>query len=47
MAGPEPLSWSDIASWAGLMGIRLAEWEVQALRAMDCEFLSEVNKAHG
>jgi hypothetical protein len=44
MAGPEPLGWSDIASWAGLMGIRLAEWEVQALRAMDSEFLAGVGK---
>lgn len=37
---PQPISWSDMAAWARLTGLRLWPWEAQALRALDLVWLS-------
>ena len=41
MAGPDPISWRDIADWSALTGIKVLPWEVRAIRAMDNGFLSQ------
>lgn len=45
MAGPVRLSFTEIRSWAVLCGIQLKPWEVDMLRQMSTEFVSEVNAA--
>lgn len=41
--GPEgvqlPVPSSEIAAWAGLAGVRLADWELMAVRALDAAYL--------
>ena len=43
--GPEPLSWADMAAYAGLNGITFNPWESKALRRMDLAFLGAVADA--
>ena len=44
-AGPVRLSFTEIRSWAQLSGVQLKPWEVDLLRQMSTEFVSEVNAA--
>ena len=37
--GPAPLSWADMAAYAGLNGIDFGPWESGTLRRMDLAFL--------
>lgn len=39
-----PLSFSEIAAWAGLTGSAPRPWEVEALKAMDRAYLASVAK---
>lgn len=36
-----PISFGEIASWAGLTGRRLVPWEVDLLRALDAVWLAD------
>jgi len=38
--GPNPISSIEIQAWSQLEGIRLAWWELKALRGMDAAFMS-------
>lgn len=44
-AGPVRLSFTEIRSWALLSGVQLKPWEVDLLRRMSSEFVSELNAA--
>lgn len=47
MAGPLPLSNLDILAWTSLTGVRLAPWELMAIRRLDdamLRFLAESDK---
>lgn len=39
-----PLTFGEIAAWAGLTGITPHPWEVEALKAMDRAYLASVAK---
>jgi hypothetical protein len=39
-----PLTFGEIAAWAGLTGARPQAWEVEALKAMDRAYLASVAK---
>lgn len=43
--GPLPLSWGDMAAWAGISGIRAAPWLIRLFRAMDTAWLDEYARA--
>lgn len=45
--GPNPITYSEIAAWRSLTGARPTEREVEALRAIDGAFLSEMAKRNG
>lgn len=37
--GPNPLSFSEIESWARLTGRKVAPWEVRAIKQVDAVYL--------
>lgn len=43
--GSGPISWTSIAAWQGVMGIRLARWEARLLRQMSIEYLAQTRDA--
>jgi len=43
-AGPLPLKYSEIESWANLLKIDPSIWEVQIIKAIDRVFITEVGK---
>lgn len=43
-SGPGPLTFGEIAAWAGLTGARPHPWEVETIKAMDRAFLASVAK---
>jgi hypothetical protein len=38
MTGPEPIRWQEIKAWCELTGVRLEQWELRAIRAIDRAF---------
>lgn len=38
--GPNPLTWEGISAWCDLTGTRLSPWEVRAIKALDCAYLT-------
>lgn len=42
--GPAPISWSDIAAFQRVAGVRLAPWEVEIIEMIDAIFLAQVDK---
>jgi hypothetical protein len=44
--GPNCLTATEIAAWAGLAGHRLTPWEFIAIRALDGEWLSIYSELH-
>lgn len=42
MGSPQALSFSDINAWCQLHGIRLAPWQVRALRLLDMNHLQSI-----
>jgi hypothetical protein len=43
MAGPAPIGYPAIESWARLTGRRLSPWEVDVLRRIDHAYLRSVS----
>ena len=41
---PMPISYAEIASWSGLLGLRVTAYDVRIIRAIDNEFMA---KAYG
>lgn len=44
IAGPEAISWSEMAAWLQLRRLRLDEWEIGVLRALDSAWLAAYYK---
>jgi len=42
--GPEPLSYEDIRSYAYARAITFADWELDAIEALDDAFIDQVRK---
>ncbi len=47
MSGPLPLSWAEIKAWCDLRGLRLENYETDAIRSMDMAFLQAVDDESG
>jgi hypothetical protein len=43
--GPGPIGYTEIAAWAGLRGLRLTPWEVEALTALDHAWMAQQVRA--
>lgn len=39
--GPSPLSWRDLGEWQSFTGLRLAGWQVDAIRKADQAFMAD------
>lgn len=42
--GPNPISYLEMQAWASLKRIRLEEFEIDALKALDIVYLNSANK---
>lgn len=43
--GPLPIAWSDVEAYCRMTGVRLEEWELNAVRRLDAKWL-EVTNGH-
>lgn len=43
--GGEPLTYSEVAAWQGITGVRLDAWEAETLRRLSVEYLNERDAA--
>lgn len=43
--GTVALSWSTIAAWSGMTGVRLCPWEARTIRRLSVEYLAEGRRA--
>jgi len=43
--GTVPLSWSTIAAWSHMTGVRLCPWEARTIRRLSTEYLAESRRA--
>lgn len=43
--GPNPISWSEIKAYCDVTRTALCSWEVEAIRALDDEFLASIIEA--
>lgn len=44
MAGPNPLTWTDILAWCNLNETMLSAWEVGVVKALDLAWIRETNR---
>jgi hypothetical protein len=40
--GPNPIAWGELSAYCTLMQVTLVPWEVEAIRALDDEFLASI-----
>lgn len=40
-AGPAPISFSEIAAWCSLTGVRLTSWQARTLRQLSRDYIAE------
>src|SRR5690606_21276191 len=41
----EPLSWTEIGNWASSTGASLSKWELETVRILSCEYVSQLRES--